>query len=98
MKSKIKISPDGSNYPKEKILELIDTFGFFVDYDLWSEKGWIRIGHPKCKELGSLIIHKDHLEVNVRQEKIFLENTFQDFLIDIGEMRLKQKINELIKI
>lgn len=96
---KVKIS-EGSNYPKKKVLEMIDTFGLIVDHDGWNQvnKGWIRVLHPLYKTDGCVIIHKDDLEFNVHQEKQYITESFQGFLIKIGETEFKKKLQNLIAL
>ena len=35
---KIKFPEQGSNFPKKRIIELIEIFGLRVDYDQWDVK------------------------------------------------------------
>ena len=101
-KKKIKIL-EGYGYPKEKILELVDTFGLFVDLDRWDDKddkedeGFLRI-ESSCAGAGCVIVHKHHLEVEVHREAEHLRDLFQKFLMKIGEIEFKKKLNDLIKI
>lgn len=91
---------EGKNYPKEKILEIVKTFGFFVDLDRWDDKNyeWMRIENEKFPDSECIIIHKHHLETAVHSEKIFLLETFKSKLIQIGEEEFKKKFNDLMKI
>jgi len=90
----------GMNYPKEKIVELIETFGLHIDYDQWDikDKGWFRIDFPKCPEAGNLILHKLHLEVEVHQEREHINKVFQKFLMRIGEIQFKKKLGALMDL
>lgn len=90
----------GSDYPKKKILELLNVFGLSVEYDQWDVKGkgWMRIVHLKYPEVGNIILHKDHLEFNANMENETLKSTFQDFLIKIGRFQIKKELNELISL
>lgn len=99
MKTKT-LAKDGSNYPKEKIMELVETFGLFVDRDQWDVEGkeWMRIKSRLCPEAGCIILYKDHLEVNVHQEKELMQREFQEFLMKIGEVEFKKKIKNLMEI
>lgn len=91
---------EGENFPKSKILKLVKTFGLCVDYDQWDEDGknWIRVESSKYKEAGCVIIQKDDLEFNVHQEETYIEETFQNFLMRIGEIKFKKKLNNLLEI
>ena len=86
----------GSNFSKKRILELIDLFGLEIDYDQWDvkEKGWIRIKG----ESEDFIIHKHHLEIAAGMEEQHLKNTFRDYLIQVGEERMKKKFRDLLNI
>ena len=90
----------GMDYPKHKILELVDIFGFTVDLDRWDEKGkdFMRIVSTNHKDAGSLIVHKHHLEVQVGIEREFLKSEFQKFLMKIGEYEFKRKIHDLFSL
>lgn len=92
---------EGADYPKDKILDLIDIFGLNVKIDNWHEpinKGWIKIDSLKYPDAGHIYLHKHHLEFAVHNEREYLKDLFQTFLIEIGERELKKKINELIKL
>lgn len=91
---------NGSDYPKEKILELIDTFNLTVDLDRWDEKGkrFMRIESREYPDTPCIILYKDNLEVEVYQEKEFLKKLFQNFWIEVGERELKKKYNALMSL
>lgn len=97
-KIKLDVTPEGFNYPKHKVLELIETFGLFVDLDKWVEKDFMRIQYFGCKEVGCVIIHREDLEANVHQEKEYIEDTFRGFLLKTGEVQFKKKIKSLMEI
>lgn len=96
---KFKFPEQGSNFPKKRIIELIEIFGLRVDYDQWdvTEKGWIRI-ESECTDLKPIILHKDHLEISVHQEELYLTDLFRKYLIQIGEIEFKKKYRELMGI
>lgn len=93
---------NGYDYPKEKIVELINTFGLKIDLDRWdrseSHNGFFRLVHPDCEEVGCIIVHMHHLETYAHMEKKHLETQFQDFLMKVGETKHKLKFHELFKI
>jgi hypothetical protein len=86
----------GSGFPKKRILEIIDIFGLKIDYDQWDvkDKGWIRIKG----EFEDFIVHKHHLEIAAGMEEVHLKTTFRDYLIQVGEERMKKKFRELLSI
>ena len=90
---------EGSDYPKEIILELIRTFGFYVDLDRWDEKdkNFMRIKSKDCEEV-NIILYKDQLEIQVHQEREHLEDLFRNALISIGEILFKKKLHNLLSI
>lgn len=92
------LTKEGSNYPFKKMSEIIETFGFFIDCNSWNMNGWIRIRHTSCPNGKAIILYKDHLETNVHYEKEYLQKLFQETLIEIGEIKFKEKLNELLKI
>jgi hypothetical protein len=89
---------EGVNYPKKNILELIETFGLDVDLDKWDEKGFIRVTNFTCKEVGCVIIHKDDLDVNIQNEKEYINESFRGFLMKTGEVQFKKKYKNLMDI
>lgn len=97
---KKKTSLEGVNYPKKKILELVETFGLDVDLDRWDEKdkGFMRINFFALKEAGCVIIHKDDLDVNIHHEKEYIEESFRGFLLKAGEAQFKNKLKSLLEI
>lgn len=91
----------GADYPKDKILELVDIFGLEVEMDKWDEKGitgWMRIVSLKYPDAEHIYLHKHHLEFAVHNEQDYLTGIFQTFLIEIGEREFKKKLNDLIKL
>ena len=97
-KRKPSLTKEGSDYPLKKIIEIIETFGFFIDCNSWTINGWIRIRHTSYPNGRAIILYKDHLETNVHSEKEYLRHLFQDTLIAIGEDSMKIKINNLLHI
>lgn len=91
---------EGMDYPKKKILALMEIFGLVIDYDQWDveDKGWLRIRWGRDRDSRNLIIHKHHLEVQVHREEEHLKALFQNYLIEMGETEFKKKLNDLIKI
>lgn len=90
---------EGSDYPKDLILELIRTFGFYVDLDRWDEsnRGFMRIKSTDCEEL-ILIIYKDQLEIEACAEKQYLEDLFRKALMSVGEIKFKKRFHDLMSI
>ena len=93
---------EGWDYPKDKILELIDIFGLTVEIDKWDEpledSSFMKIISTKYLDAGNIYLHKHHLEFAVHHEREHLKSLFQDFLIEIGEREFKKKLNELITL
>lgn len=91
---------EGEHYPKNKIIDIVETFGFFVDLDKWDEKdkGWMRIENNRFTDAKCVIIHKHHLEIEVHREKEYLQRLFQNKLLEIGEEEFKKKFNDLMKL
>ena len=96
---KVNKCKEGSDYPKEIILELIRTFGFYVDLDRWDEKDkhFMRIKSKDYEEV-NIILYRDSLEVQVHQERESLEDLFRKALMSIGEIEFKKKLQNLMSM
>lgn len=85
---------------KTQVLKIIEIFGLFVDYDQWDEKGWIRIKHTDYPDFNNLVIYKDILEKkysdNKRYPKENLYVELQNYLMEIGETKFKNKFHDLL--
>jgi len=90
---------EGYDYPKKIILELIRTFGFYVDVDKWEDKDkeYLRIKSKEYEEV-NIILYRDSLEVQVHQEREYLEDLFRKSLMSIGEIEFKKKLQNLMSM
>lgn len=76
---------------KEEVIELVNIFGLFVDYDQWEEKGWIRIkshdSRYQMNKKGCLIIYDDYIREGILE-------LLQNSLVDLGQSIKQMKIRE----
>ena len=50
------------------VIDSVKTFGLYIDYDQWNEKGWIRVESMNHKDLKPLIIYQDESEETILDE------------------------------
>ena len=98
MGKKLKPEPIKKDHIKELVVELVDTFGFYIDLDRWDEKGWVRVKAQCYKDADCVIVYKDQLEIETGREKEYLQDEFAAFWRSIGEFEFKKKLNSLISL
>ena len=83
---------------KEEVIQLIETFGLYVDRDQWEEKGWLRIKSNDWPEdfgyrNNCLILYKD--DVNQLGMEYVKDELIQN-LIHLGGKLKAKEIRKLI--
>ena len=86
---------------KKKVLNIINLFGYIVDYDRWGDEGkeWIRLTHtkyvyPDFNKYDMLVIYKEFVD----KDENYLQAELQNHLIKIGEYKIKLAINKLLNV
>ena len=83
---------------KEEVIQLVETFGLYVDRDQWEEKGWLRIKSNDWPEdfgyrNNCLILYKD--DVNQLGMEYVKDELIQN-LIHLGGKLKAKEIRKLI--
>ena len=83
---------------KEEVIQLVETFGLYVDRDKWEEKGWLRIKSNDWPEdfgykNNCLILYKD--DVNQLGMEYVKDELIQN-LIHLGGKLKAKEIRKLI--
>ena len=83
---------------KEEVIQLVETFGLYVDRDKWEEKGWLRIkSNDWSEDFGyknnCLILYKD--DVNQLGMEYVKDELIQN-LIHLGGKLKAKEIRKLI--
>jgi hypothetical protein len=72
------------------ITDSVKTFGLWIDYDQWYEKGWIRI-ESLNHDLKPLIIYQDENEEAILEE-------LRNYMYSIGAYSFKEKFKSLFDL
>ena len=73
------------------IMDSVKTFGLWIDYDQWYEKGWIRIESLNHKDLKPLIIYQDENEEAILEE-------LRNYMYSIGAYSFKERFKSLFDL
>lgn len=73
------------------IIDSVKTFGLWIDYDQWYEKGWIRIESLNHKDLKPLIIYQDENEEAILEE-------LRNYMYSIGAYSFKERFKSLFDL
>ena len=83
---------------KEEVIQLVETFGLYVDRDQWEDKGWLRIKSKDWPEdfgykKNCLILWKDDVEKLSMQ---YVKDELIQNLIHLGGNLKAKEIRKLI--
>lgn len=73
------------------VMDSVKTFGLYIDYDQWNEKGWIRIESLNHKDLKPLIIYQDETEEEILEE-------LRKYMYSIGAYSFKERFKSLFDL
>ena len=78
---------------KEEVIQLVETFGLYVDRDQWEEKGWLRIKSNDWPEdfgyrNNCLILYKD--DVNQLGMEYVKDELIQNLIHLGGTLKAKE--------
>lgn len=80
---------------RDKVIDLILTFGLDIDLDNWENKGWIRAQDFVYVDIEPLILYKNDVETIGLQ---YVKDELCSYLLKLGEHQFKKKLNDLIKL
>jgi len=83
---------------KEEVIQLVETFGLYVDHDRWEDKGWIRVKSNDWPEdfgykNNCLILYKDDVEKLSMQ---YVKDELIQNLLHLGGKLKAKEIRKLI--
>ena len=83
---------------KEEVIQLVETFGLYVDLDSWEDKGWLRIKSNDWPEdfgyrNNCLILYKDDVEKLSMQ---YVKDELIQNLLHLGGKLKAKEIRKLI--
>ena len=83
---------------KEEVIQLVETFGLYVDIDSWEDKGWIRVKSNDWPEdfgykNNCLILYKDDVEKLSMQ---YVKDELIQNLLHLGGKLKAKEIRKLI--
>jgi hypothetical protein len=83
---------------KEEVIQLVETFGLYVDLDSWEDKGWLRVKSNDWPEdfgyrNNCLILYKDDVEKLSMQ---YVKDELIQNLLHLGGKLKAKEIRKLI--
>jgi hypothetical protein len=80
----------------KEVIDLVEDFGLYIEYNQWAEKGWVRIKSENNEtdfgeKADCLILYKDDSRVVMCKE---LRNS----LVRMGQRIQSRKLKELLNI
>lgn len=78
---------------KEKIIEIVENLGLYVDFDQWDVNGkeWMRIEDLNFQDARPFIIYKDEID----SEKNLLQE-LRKYIMELGQISLKKNFSKLL--
>ena len=83
---------------KEEVIQLVETFGLYIDLDSWEDKGWLRVKSNDWPEdfgyrNNCLILYKDDVEKLSMQ---YVKDELIQNLLHLGGKLKAKEIRKLI--